>query len=256
MFDDELAHLAKNWRRESARSSSDRITSRRFYVPPAARWQSPNASPKVGENMTDALLAVAKQNPDLSGVIDITDSPRPRRVADRDNGRLATLVQVLSNPCVPPRPDDVEPDISAAVRVPPAEVRGEPGAISRRVLHPVGRRDRHGSNSRPEAGRNGLRPVLRVRQVAHQVPPLADANTRQTGERPRAAAEEGRAAKGVRPGDQRSAFTMARMNDFLHDMETYFRIGDNMRIQEFTDAGGKRFGQFVVFAGNQLNGAR
>jgi type I restriction enzyme M protein len=55
---------------------------------------------------------VARANPALSGVIDITDfnaTAAGQRIVD--DGRLATLVQVLSHPDYRLGLDDVEPDI-------------------------------------------------------------------------------------------------------------------------------------------------
>jgi type I restriction enzyme M protein len=102
VFDDELAHLAKDFGdTETAAKLVDQDHKLvRFYVPPAARWAKVSQlTTRVGEHLTDAVRAVAKQNPALSGVIDITDfnaTAAGQRIVD--DGRLATLVQVLSNP--------------------------------------------------------------------------------------------------------------------------------------------------------------
>jgi type I restriction enzyme M protein len=114
VFDDELTHLAADFGdRDTAAKLVDQDHKLvRFYVPPPARWDSVARQKKVGEHLTDAVRAVARANPALSGVIDITDfnaTAAGQRIVD--DGRLATLVQVLSHPDYRLGLDDVEPDI-------------------------------------------------------------------------------------------------------------------------------------------------
>src|SRR5262249_2702677 len=46
----------------------------RFFLPPASRWANVSKQTTgVGEYLTDAVRAVAKANPALAGVIDVTD---------------------------------------------------------------------------------------------------------------------------------------------------------------------------------------
>jgi type I restriction enzyme M protein len=66
----------------------------------------------MGEHLTDAVRAVARENPRLSGVIDVTDfnaTAAGQRIVD--DGRLAALVGVLNDPDYRLGLDDVEPDI-------------------------------------------------------------------------------------------------------------------------------------------------
>ena len=85
----------------------------RFYIPEAARW--PKIAQKttgLGEHLADAVRVVARENSRLSGVIDVTDfnaTTAGQRIVD--DGRLASLVQVLNNPQYRLGLDDVEPDI-------------------------------------------------------------------------------------------------------------------------------------------------
>src|SRR5262249_49706622 len=115
VFDDELAHLAKDFGDpDTAAKLVDQDHKLvRFYVPASARWANVSRQPaKVGEYLADAVRAVAKQNPALSGVIDVTDfnaTAAGQRIVD--DGRLATLVRVLSHPDYRLGLDDVEPDI-------------------------------------------------------------------------------------------------------------------------------------------------
>ena len=46
----------------------------RFYIPPKGTWEEVRKSASaVGERVTDALRAIAHENPSLQGVIDIVD---------------------------------------------------------------------------------------------------------------------------------------------------------------------------------------
>jgi len=68
----------------------------RFFVPEKARWEAVAKQTKgVGEYLTDAVRDVARVNPRLQGVIDITDfnaTTSGQRMLDDD--RLASLVQI------------------------------------------------------------------------------------------------------------------------------------------------------------------
>jgi type I restriction enzyme M protein len=85
----------------------------RFYVPQAARWPAiARQTTGLGEYLTDAVRTVARENPRLSGVIDVTDfnaTASGQRIVD--DTRLTALVQVLNNPRYRLGLDDVEPDI-------------------------------------------------------------------------------------------------------------------------------------------------
>ncbi|HEY57639.1 MAG TPA: SAM-dependent DNA methyltransferase [Anaerolineae bacterium] len=84
----------------------------RFYIPPGARWAHIRNLPvhNLGQQLTDAVRAVARENPRLSGVIDITDfnaTTAGQRIVD--DPYLHRLIQVLSQHRLGLR--DVEPDI-------------------------------------------------------------------------------------------------------------------------------------------------
>src|SRR5207237_9778268 len=85
----------------------------RFYIPPKARWSAvAEKTTGLGEHLTDAVRAVARENPRLSGVIDVTDfnaTAAGQRMVD--DGRLAALVQILNKPDYRLGLEDVEPDI-------------------------------------------------------------------------------------------------------------------------------------------------
>jgi len=83
----------------------------RFYIPPEARWENiVKQSRNLGEYLTDAVRAVARENPKLQGVIDIVDfnatTAGQRVISDE---RLKMLVDTISKHRLGLK--DVEPDI-------------------------------------------------------------------------------------------------------------------------------------------------
>ncbi|HEY8362928.1 MAG TPA: N-6 DNA methylase, partial [Tissierellaceae bacterium] len=83
----------------------------RFYLPPEARWNEiRKKTTGLGEYLTDAMRAVARENPKLHGVIDVVDfnaTAAGQRIID--DPPLAELIQVLSKYRL--GLNDVEPDI-------------------------------------------------------------------------------------------------------------------------------------------------
>src|SRR2546423_6200822 len=101
VFDDEIERLAEEYgdrdtALEVAEGDHDLL---RFYLPPEARWAvisgrqtfnwppdergRPTAPRDIGEHLTKAVRAVVKQNPTLSGVIDVVDFAAERN-GERD----------------------------------------------------------------------------------------------------------------------------------------------------------------------------
>jgi len=82
-----------------------------FYVPKNARWQSiMKQSTHLGEFLTDAVRAVARENPKLQGVIDIKDfneTASGQRIVSDD--KLKLLIDTLNKHRL--GLNDVEPDI-------------------------------------------------------------------------------------------------------------------------------------------------
>ena len=115
VFEDEVAHLAHDFGdvKTAAKLVEQDHKLVRFYIPQKARWPFiVEKSTGLGEHLTDAVRAIARENPRLSGVIDVTDfnaTTAGQRIVD--DGRLAALVQVLNNPDYRLGLDDVEPDI-------------------------------------------------------------------------------------------------------------------------------------------------
>ena len=257
VYDDELSHLAREFGdTETAATLVEQDHKLvRFFVPTAARWANvARQTTKVGEYLTDAVRAVAKQNPDLSGVIDITDfnaTAAGQRAVD--DGRLATLVQVLSNPAYRLGLDDVEPDIlgrayeyllrkfaesqgqSAGEFYTPPEV----AIVIARVLDPKPGETAYD----PCCGSDGLLIKCHLRL-------LQTHGTRESGRvrLPAKAAPLKLFGQEINPG----TFAMARMNAFLHDMEAEIALGDTMRRPAFTDPSGRRLRQFDIVAANPM----
>lgn len=113
VFDDEVARLAGEFGSEDAAAKLVEADHGlvRFYIPAPARWSEiAKKTTGLGEHLTDAVRAVARENPKLQGVIDVQDfnqTAAGQRTVD--DARLQRLVQVLGKH--PLGLDDVEPDL-------------------------------------------------------------------------------------------------------------------------------------------------
>lgn len=258
VFDDEVAHLAHEFGDEQTAGKLVEQDHKlvRFYVPKKARWASiAEKTTGVGEYLTDAVRGVAKANPELSGVVDITDfnaTAAGQRIVD--DGRLAALVQVLNNPDYRLGLDDVEPDIlgrayeyllrkfaesqgqSAGEFYTPPEV----AIVMARMLDPKPGNMVYD----PCCGSGGLLIKCHLRllqtkgkkmngrlKLPENVAPL-----RLYGQEINA-----------------STFAMARMNAFIHDMEAEIALGDTMHRPGFTEGEGRLRGFDIVTANPMWN---
>ena len=113
VFEDEIQHLAQDFGGPEKTLSlvEDDHKLVRFYIPQPARWPAiATKTVGLGEHLTDAVQAVARENPRLQGVIDVVDfnatTSGQRNVSDQ---HLAALIQTLSKHRL--GLDDVEPDI-------------------------------------------------------------------------------------------------------------------------------------------------
>lgn len=93
VFEDEVNELG-----DVARYVEEDHTVVRFYIPPNARWDRiQRQTTELGDFLTDAVRAVARENPKLQGVIDSIDynvtAAGQRTLSDE---QLRALVQVLS----------------------------------------------------------------------------------------------------------------------------------------------------------------
>jgi hypothetical protein len=115
VFDDEIRHLAQECGDEA--TAAERVEKDhklvRVFIPQEARWANvAKQTEGIGQFLTDAVRAVSRENSRLTGVFDVIDfnaTMAGQRIVD--DGRLASLVQILSNPHYRLGLKDVEPDI-------------------------------------------------------------------------------------------------------------------------------------------------
>jgi len=113
VFEDEIAQLGEEF---GSHKEAETLVERdhklvRFYLPPEARWAAiRQVTTGLGQYLTDAVRAVARENPQLQGVIDVVDfnaTAAGQRILDDEP--LAALIEVLSRHRL--GLNDVEPDI-------------------------------------------------------------------------------------------------------------------------------------------------
>jgi Type I restriction-modification system methyltransferase subunit len=113
VFEDEVKRVAVELNESKEKALEIIKTSKlvRFYVPEIARWENiRKQSRDLGEYLTDALRELARENPELEGVIDRVDFNAVvsgQRLIDED--RLKEVINKLSQKRL--GLDDVEPDI-------------------------------------------------------------------------------------------------------------------------------------------------
>lgn len=216
----------------------------RFYIPQEARWArlANLSAPGLGQALTDAVRAVARENPRLSGVVDVMDfnatTAGQRIIADEP---LHALVQVLNKNRLGLR--DVEPDIlgrayeyllrkfaegqgqSAGEFYTPRMV----GTLMADILRPEPGMTAYD----PTCGSDGL--VIKCHLNL-----LERYGQTENGHRklPSNIAPLRTFSQEINP----TTFAMARMNAFIHDIEAEIAIGDTMRRPAFT-----QHGQLVQF---------
>ena len=199
----------------------------RFYIPQTARWKRIAVqTTHVGEYLTDAVRAIARENPKLQGVIDIVDfnaTAAGQRIISDD--KLKILIDVLGRYRL--GMTDVEPDIlgrayeyllrkfaegsgqSAGEFYTPREV----AILMSYVLDP----EPNETIYDPCCGSGGLliKCYLRFRAKYDANPSIAPLRFK---------------------GQEilHTTFAMAKMNAFIHDMETQIALGDTMHRPAFT----------------------
>jgi len=212
----------------------------RFYIPPEARWENIiKQSQNLGEYLTDAVRAVARENPKLQGVIDIVDfnaTTAGQRVISEE--RLKMLVDTISKHRLGLK--DVEPDIlgrayeyllrkfaegsgqSAGEFYTPSEV----AVLMAHIVDPQPGEEIYD----PCVGSGGLliKCHLLFRERYDDDPNV-------------------RSLKFFGQEILASTYAMANMNVFIHNMEAEIALGDSMNLPKFLDErGGLRKFDIVV----------
>ena len=265
VFEDEFNRLAEEYK---SREVAEQIIEReradgtiaagrgtvRFYIPKEARWENikNHGTAGLGQYLTDAVRAVARENPRLQGVIDIVDfnatTAGQRIVPDE---YLARLIDVLSRHRLGLY--DVEPDVlgrayeyllrkfaedqgqSAGEFYTPREV----AMLIARLLEPEPGQHVYD----PAAGSGGLliKTYLRLlethgveengrKKLPSHLPPF------------KVYGQE------INP----TTYAMAKMNTVIHDMhDAEIKLGDTMRNPAFKDASG-RLATFDLVAANPM----
>ncbi len=198
----------------------------RFFIPKQAAWQQiRKQTTKIGEKLTDAIRAIAKENPKLQGVVDIVDfnaTVSGQRIID--DGKLSSLIEIISKHRLGLK--DTEPDIlgrayeyllrkfaegqgqSAGEFYTPKEV----GWIMAYILDPEQGQEVYD----PACGSGGL---LVKSQLALKE-------------------KEKKISKPLRLYGQEQnhvTYAMAKMNMIIHDMEGDIAIGDTLRNPKFLE---------------------
>jgi type I restriction enzyme M protein len=212
----------------------------RFYIPEEARWpQIRQRTTGLGEYLTDAVRAVARENPRLEGVVNVVDfNATAAGQPIVDEGRLAALVQILSRYRL--GLEDVEPDIlgrayeyllrkfaegqgqSAGEFYTPREV----GVLMARILEPEPGMEAYD----PTCGSAGLLIKCHLR--------LLETHGEEVNghrELPSRAAPLKLYGQEINP----STFAMAKMNAALHEMQAEVALGDTMSRPMFRDDAGQ-----------------
>jgi len=263
VFDDEIRRLADEYgdaktALELAESDHGLV---RFYLPPEARWgvisgreeyDWPNdekglsTRPKdVGEHLTKAVRAVAKQNPSLLGVIDLVDFAGERNgERDINPAKLRQVVETFSDARYRLGLADVQPDFlgrayeyllrkfaegsgqSAGEFFTPTEV----GFLMAHVMRPKPGEECHDY----ACGSAGL--LVKLQLVARELDPTSKMPLKLYGQE---LTSEG--------------YAVAEMNAIIHDMSVEMARGDTMINPKFKTADSKLRTYDVVVANPMWN---
>lgn len=243
VFDDEIARLAEEYgdRDTALEIAEDDHELLRFYLPPEARWavingRQPYEWPKddqgrptrpkdIGEHLTKAVRAVVRQNPSLSGVIDVVDFAAERNgERDINPAKLREVVETFSDSRYRLGLADVQPDFlgrayeyllrkfaegsgqSAGEFFTPTEV----GFLMAHIMRP-----RPGEECHDYAcGSAGL--LVKLQLVARELDPTSKVPLKLYGQELTA-----------------ESYAVAQMNAIIHDMSVEMARGDTMINPKF-----------------------
>ena len=263
VFDDEIARLEAEYgnadvAREIAEEDHDLL---RFYLPPEARWavisdREPHEWPRdaegrstaprdVGEHLTKAVRAVVRQNPSLSGVIDVVDFAGERNgERDVNPAKLAQVIETFSDPDYRLGLADVQPDFLGRAYEfllrKFAEGSGRSGGefftpteVAFLMAHIM--RPKPGDKCHDYAcGSAGL--LLKLQLVAHELDPTTRVPLKLAGQELQA-----------------ESYATAKMNAIIHDMDVEIARGDTMINPKFKTASGKIDTHDIVVANPMWN---
>ncbi len=263
VFDDEIERLAEEYgSRETALEIAEEDHGLlRFYLPREARWgvingrtsydwpsddQGRSTRPKdIGEHLTRAVRAVVRQNPSLSGVIDVVDFGAERNgERDINPAKLREVVETFSDPRYRLGLADVQPDFlgrayeyllrkfaegsgqSAGEFFTPTEV----GFLMAHIMRP-----RPGEECHDYAcGSAGL--LVKLQLVARELDPTSKVPLKLYGQELTA-----------------ESYAVAKMNAIIHDMTVEMARGDTMINPKFKTADSRIRTYDVVVANPMWN---
>ena len=263
VFDDEINRLADEYgdrgvAQEIAESDHDLL---RFYLPPESRWgvisgrqihqwplddQGRSTRPHdMGEHLTRAVRAVVRQNPSLSGVIDLVDFASERNgERDLNPAKLADVVETFSDARYRLGLADVQPDFlgrayeyllrkfaegsgqSAGEFFTPTEV----GLLMAHIMRPRPGEDCHDY----ACGSAGL--LVKLQLVARELDPTSRVPLKLCGQEL-----------------QSESYAVAHMNAIIHDMEVVIARGDTMINPKFKTRSGQIATHDIVVANPMWN---
>src|SRR6266542_215450 len=246
VFDDEINRLAEEYgdREKALEIVEEDHELLRFYLPPEARWgiisgrhqyewpnddQGRTTRPRdIGEHLTKAVRAVVRQNPSLSGVIDVVDFAAERNgERDINPAKLREVVETFSDPRYRLGLADVQPDFlgrayeylsrkfaegagqSAGEFFTPTDV----GFLMAQILRP-----RPGEECHDYAcGSAGL--LVKLQLVARELDPTSKVPLKLYGQELTA-----------------ESYAVAQMNAIIHDMSIEMARGDTRCVPVSTAA--------------------
>lgn len=263
VFDDEITRLAEEYGdRETALEIAESDHSLlRFYMPPESRWavisgratiewplddDGESTKPKdIGEHLTKAVRAVVKQNPSLSGVIDVVDFAAERNgERDINPAKLRAVIETFSDERYRLGLADVQPDFlgrayeyllrkfaegsgqSAGEFFTPTEV----GFLMAHIMRPRPGEDCHDY----ACGSAGL--LVKLQLVARELDPTSKVPLKLTAQELQA-----------------ESYAVAQMNGIIHDMEIEIARGDTMINPKFRTTDGKVKTHDIVVANPMWN---
>ena len=263
VFDDEIERLTEEYgdRATALEIAESDHSLLRFYLPPEARWAvisgreqydwpldergRPTAPRDIGEHLTRAVRAVVKQNPSLSGVIDVVDFAAERNgERDINPAKLRGVVETFSDPRYRLGLADVQPDFlgrayeyllrkfaegsgqSAGEFFTTTEV----GFLMAHILRP-----KPGETCHDYAcGSAGL--LIKLQLVARELDPTSRVPLKLSGQELQA-----------------ESYAVAQMNAIIHDMEVELARGDTMINPKFRNADGSIRQHDIVVANPMWN---